>query len=76
METQNNNAHTEGKENIQNAGIPGRQREGDDENLDAGQESLPSDGPVSQSEGTIAPDLNNSLERDDPAELREDSNPG
>jgi hypothetical protein len=45
------------------------------ENLDAEQESLPSDGPVSQSEGTTAPDLDSNLERDDPADLRQDSSP-
>jgi hypothetical protein len=63
------------KENEENMGIPGRERESISENLDAGQESLPSDGPVSQSEGTDAPDLQRNREQDDPGDLREDSDP-
>jgi len=53
------------KENQEDMGIPGKEREQEDENLEAGQESLPSDGPVSQSEGTEAPDLDTNPGRDD-----------
>lgn len=76
MEAQNNNGNAGEKENDENVGIPGREREQPDENLDPDQASLPSDGPVSQSEGTVAPDLLKNLERDDPGDLREDASPG
>jgi hypothetical protein len=75
MEAKNNGGNAGEKQNQENMGIPGRQRGKPDENLDAGKESLPSDGPVSQSEGTAAPDLDKDLEQDDPADLREDSSP-
>jgi hypothetical protein len=75
METQDMTGNAGEKENQENMGIPERKREQLKENLDAEQESLPSDGPVSQSEGTTAPDLDSNLERDDPADLRQDSSP-
>jgi hypothetical protein len=75
MQTQDMTSNAGEKENQENMGIPERKREQLKENLDAEQESLPSDGPVSQSEGTTAPDLAGNLERDDPADLRQDSNP-
>lgn len=47
-------------------GIPGRESAKPEDNLEPGQESLPSDGPVSQSEGTAAPDLDKNREKDRP----------
>lgn len=75
MEIQNNTGNAGEKENEENIGIPDKKREKPDENLESEKTSLPSDGPVSQSEGTIAPDLEKIRERDDPGDLREDSNP-
>lgn len=76
MEAQNSGGNAGEKENEENMVIPNRKRKNQEENLDAGKESLPTDGPVSQSEGTAAPDLDKNLEKDDPADLREDSSPG
>ena len=72
MEAENNGGNAGEKENTENMGIPDREREKPEDNLQQGQESLPSDGPVSQSEGTEAPDLERSPERNDPADLQED----
>ena len=57
------------KENQENMGIPGRQRTQPEENLVPDGRALPSDGPVSQSEGTAAPDLDKIREDDDPKDL-------
>ena len=73
MEAQNSGGNAGEKENQENMGIPGRKRTKPDENLEPDQESLPSDGPVSQSEGTAAPDLDKNREQDSPEDLREDS---
>ena len=55
MEAQNSGGNAGEKENEENLGIPDRGRKNQEENLDPGKESLPTDGPVSQSEGTAAP---------------------
>ena len=57
MEAQNSGGNAGEKENKENMGIPGRDRRKADDNLEPGQESLPSDGPVSQSEGTAGRSL-------------------
>lgn len=73
MEAQNSVGNAGEKENQENMGIPGRERRKPDDNLEPGQESLPSDGPVSRSEGTAAPDLDENREKYSPEDLREDS---
>ena len=75
MEPKDDSGNPGQRQNQEESGIPLRQRKEKDENLDKDQESLPSDGPVSQSEGTAAPDLDKNLERDNPSALREDANP-
>lgn len=73
METQNSGGNAGEKENQENMGIPGRERAKPEDNMEPGQGSLPSDGPVSQSEDTAAPDLDKNREQDNPEDLREDS---
>jgi hypothetical protein len=72
MEAKDNGGNAGEKENQENIGIPDKKRQKPENNLEPGHHSLPSDGPVSQSEGTESPDLDKNLEHDDPVDLGED----
>jgi|GEM_PF-4259456 len=75
MEQQQKPGNAGEKENEQDMGLP--EREASQSGADpVSRGSLPSDGPVSQNEGSAGADLTDNLEKDDPKEIRKDAESG
>lgn len=76
MEQQQNSSNAGEQENTQDMGLPEKTDEKNEQGLEYHQESLPSDGPVSQAEGSGAEDLTEGLENDNPKDIRRDAETG